>query len=252
MKSPLQKQAENLVTLITDNVLPILYSDKPDKTERITKALDKILEVMLPIFTDLANKLVTTNIDTIIDKISLDYRQDGFSIYHHSQRTQDVIKSILEGNLDLITSIPTDIITKSRQTLLQSIASFDRASITRELRAITNLANRRIELIARDQTAKAVTAYDRALAQDMGFTHYIWSTSDDERVSTGEGGHKYLDNRIYSYTEPTAIIDDDGNKGHPGQRINCRCTQDPIRLSQGERLVLTKDKRRGDYYVITR
>ena len=87
-------------------------------------------------------------------------------------------------------------------------------------------------------------------SKQLGFEYYEWSTSNDERVSTGKGGHKQLNGRIYRYDTPTAIIDSYGNKGHCADRVNCRCVPIPIMLQPNQTTKLIKDSQNGDYYKI--
>lgn len=79
----------------------------------------------------------------------------------------------------------------------------------------------------------------------------MWVTANDERVSTGKGGHKQLNGRIYRYDTPTAIIDSYGNKGHCSERVNCRCTQVSVILEPSQEFKKIKDSLNGDYYIIT-
>lgn len=86
----------------------------------------------------------------------------------------------------------------------------------------------RTQLIARDQTNKFFGTVTRARHEDVGIAKYIWSTSLDERVRGNPGG-KYPDARYshwdregkrYRYDQPPP-------DGHPGDPIQCRCTQTP-------------------------
>lgn len=239
-----------LIQVIQTQALPILSTEDPNKSARISSTLDIIESDIIPKFTTRAESIYNEILDDIIKETNQIYIEAGFSIFHTSQATQDVVGGLLDEYLSLIKRIPQDIIQRSRVTLLHAVGAFDRGAIVAELHRISEATDRRIRLIARDQTAKATEAYSRARALDSNFTHYTWKTSHDERVSTGKGGHEQLDNRIYSYTDPTAIIDAYGMIGHPAQRPNCRCHGSPLFLKVGQELKLIKDKKNGDYYEI--
>lgn len=160
--------------------------------------------------------------------------------------------SSYEANLALIKSIPADIIARYKQGFLQGIANFDRESLLNVAKQYEGISLRRAKLIARDQVAKGIANYQTARAQDLGFAYYMWVTSHDERVSKGDGGHIYLDGRIYRYDEPSAIIDSYKNKGHPAQRVNCRCSQISIMPEPTQELKKIKDGEHGDYYEIVK
>ena len=163
--------------------------------------------------------------------------------------TQSLMESY-ERNLYLIKSIPADIIDKYRQGFLSAISHFDRESFMRMALEYEGISERRAKFIARDQVAKATQNYNMARAEGLGFEYYQWITSNDERVSKGKGGHIHLNNRIYKYNEPTAIIDSYGTKGHTGQRCNCRCEQIPILPNFNQEFKKVKDSQAGDYYVL--
>lgn len=168
-------------------------------------------------------------------------------------KTMSVKKSmtaIYERNLALIQSIPSDIIERYRQGFLNGISNFDKEAIFKLARQYQGISEKRARLIARDQTAKATNDYQQARAEQLGFEYYVWLTSKDERVSTGAGGHIHLDGRIYKYSEPTAIIDSYGNKGHCGDRVNCRCSQQALFILPTQELKKVKDARAGDYFIL--
>ena len=136
-------------------------------------------------------------------------------------KLRTAMSAIYERNLYLIKSIPHDIISRYEQGFMNSVENFDREALAKQARIFGGVSRRRAEFIARDQTSKATNDYHAARAQELGFDYYVWNTSQDERVSTGKGGHIHLNGRIYKYSEATAIIDSYGNKGHTGDRVNC-------------------------------
>lgn len=144
-----------------------------------------------------------------------------FNINARTKAIKNQLQAIYEKNYGLIKSIPSEIIERYRSAFLNNIGSFDREAIYKQAKTFQGISNRRAKTIARDQTQKAVSGYTQARAQQLGFEYYQWVTAGDERVSTGKGGHKVLNGRIYKYSEPGAIVDNYGNKGHPSTRVNC-------------------------------
>lgn len=168
----------------------------------------------------------------------------------------------INENIALIKSIPKEQILRYESVLYNAISDFDKEKLTAELQKIKieavekrlknadKITENRIKTIARDQTKKATESLAQARAVSSGFEYYIWITANDERVSTGKGGHKYLDGRIYKYGENTAIIDSYGNVGTCGERVNCRCTSGAVYLMPNEELERVRDPEHGDYYRI--
>ena len=163
---------------------------------------------------------------------------------------KESLRATYESNLFLIKSIPRDIIERYQQGFMQGIANFDRQQLMELALQYGDISQRRAKMIARDQTSKATNAYHNARASELGFDYYVWNTSKDERVSKGDGGHIHLQGRIYKYSEPTAIIDSYGNKGHCGGRCNCRCVGVSVMLNPNQALKRVKDSKHGDYYEI--
>lgn len=94
----------------------------------------------------------------------------------------------------------------------------------------------RIKRICRDQTEKANAILNEITQRSAGVEFFRWSTAKDERVSTGFGGHKHLEGKIYKWgdVEHYPICDSYGNRGTPSNnRPNCRCV--------AEAVILTKD-----------
>lgn len=184
--------------------------------------------------------------------VEANYNQQGehFKLKGLSANTKQVIQAQYLENIALIKSIPSDIIERYQSALYNAVANFDSGEINKLAKQIGQISTRRAKTIARDQTAKAIESFSNARARDLGFTHYQWLTSKDERVSKGKGGHRQLDGRIYSYDSASAIIDSYENKGHPAQRVNCRCIAIPIQLLPNQELRLIKDSTSGDYYEL--
>lgn len=177
-------------------------------------------------------------------------QSEHFKLKGTSKQTKQVMQAQYLENIALIKSIPHEIISRYQSAFYNAVANFNAGAINKLAKQIGQISLRRAEIIARDQTSKAIESFSMARARDLGFTHYQWQTSRDERVSKGKGGHKQLDGRIYAYDSPSAIIDSYNNKGHPAQRVNCRCVAVAIQLLSNEELKLIKDSTNGDYYEL--
>lgn len=81
----------------------------------------------------------------------------------------------------------------------------------------------RAELIARDQIGKMNGALNEMRQTELGFTEYFWETSDDERAREL---HAELDGTVQKWADPP-ITNDNGDRNHPGEDYQCRCTAIP-------------------------
>lgn len=191
-------------------------------------------------------KKMALQVKNYVDR-NLRGQNNAYTLKTLSQLSQNALNAIYSRNLALIQSIPQEIINRYRNAFLNSVNNFDREQMLKLAREYQLISLRRARMIARDQTQKAVSDFTQARSQQLGFTHYRWITSRDERVSQE---HKHLEGRIYAYDNPTAYIDKNKNIGHPSQRVNCRCHAVSVVLDANQELKLVKDANHGDYYVI--
>lgn len=182
--------------------------------------------------------------------INLVKQNQAFALKRTPKDVSQALNAIYERNYNLIKTIPQDIKERFQSVFLNNVNTFDREAIEKQIKVISGISDRRAKVIARDQTQKAVTQYHAAREQNLGFEYYVWETSADEKVSTGKGGHRQLQGRIYRYDEDTAIVDSYGNVGHPSQRTNCRCRRRAVILQPDQTVKKVKDSRSGNYYVI--
>lgn len=198
-------------------------------------------------------KSIARKLASQIEKnVNKQYLKQGldFDIKRRSQGIKNQLGATYERTLDLIKSIPSQVIQNYKQSFLSGVNDFNREAIAKKAKQISDISNKRAKLIARDQTHKATADYAMARAQSLGFEYYIWDTSHDERVSKGKGGHKQLQGRIYRYDKDTAIVDSYGNIGHCGSRVNCRCVPLTLILEPNQEVKLVKDNENGDYYIL--
>lgn len=173
-----------------------------------------------------------------------------FRFLNIPKKLKQSMQAIQDRNYNLIRSIPKEIIERFQSTYLNNVNNLNEDILAKQLKTIKGISLRRAKTIGRDQVQKASTEYNSGYEQSLGFEYYVWITARDERVSVGLGGHKYLDNRIYKYSEPTAVIDSYKNLGVPSQRVNCRCKAVSINIKANQEVKKVRDSLRGDYYVL--
>ena len=213
---------------------------------------DKKASILGKSYANSFNKQISTYVDLSLQKQLKDTLLKDKPLLNliKTDKTTDALMRAYERNLYLIKSIPTDIIDRYRQGFLSASESFDREKFAKLAVEYGEVSKRRAKFIARDQTAKAISSYNQARAESLGFKYFVWQTSKDERVSTGKGGHAQLDGRIFAYDNPTAVIDSYGHTGGVGVRPNCRCTAIPIIPSFTQELKKVKDSQNGDYFIL--
>lgn len=142
------------------------------------------------------------------------------------------MKELVEENAELISSIPAEI----RTSIAKELAGLEQEglrpkTIAEHLRKrVPELAHSRAALIARTQTAKAVTELTRARSEDLGINWYQWLTAKDQRVRLA---HKAFEKVLVNWDDPPSPEDLAGIEStlghyHAGSAPNCRCVALPL------------------------
>lgn len=190
-------------------------------------------------------------INNLIEEIEYNFRENNnFSINFNTDRYRDIIDYFIENNVNLITNLSNDVMFRVRESVYESIANNDnRKSLYNRILNLENITSKRAKLIARDQTAKIFSNINIYNQRQSGIAYFLWQTVNDERVSTGKGGHRQLHNNIYKYDDRAnyPIIDTRGTRGFPAQRVKMysyTCySRESIQIKTKRRLGLWNIKR---------
>lgn len=168
-----------------------------------------------------------------------------------SQKYREALKMIVNRNTQLIKNATTQTITNIENIVYDSVLNNQPVEqLANDLNQQLRIARNKAKLIATDQTNKAKRSLSQMAQQENGVKFFLWRTKEDDRVSTGYGGHKQLNGKIYAWNEPEnyPIIDSYGHQGLPSQRVNCRCVASPVWVLDG----WTAEKQSDGSYKIVR
>lgn len=145
-----------------------------------------------------------------------------------SGQVADVVKASIKQNVALIKSIPAEYFLEIEGEVMRSIQSGrGMADLQPFLEKRYGISKRRAALIARDQTSKATTAINRARMQGLGVKKFKWLHSGGGKEPRPL--HKnVLNGNVYSFDDLPVIDERTGERGLPGQLINCRCRMVPV------------------------
>lgn len=201
---------------------------------------EKIIHKWLNIATKKADKSLREAIyGDLADSITINYDK----AYDSS------LKMIVQRNVALIKNTTTQTLTNIENIVFDSMTTGQGWYQTeKDLITQTHISRDKIKRIARDQTAKTNTALNYLTQKAAGIEYFEWRTANDERVSTGYGGHKQLNGKIFKWGDEQnyPIIDSYGHKGIPSQRPNCRCVALPVFVQKGFHLNKQSD---GSYKI---
>lgn len=141
---------------------------------------------------------------------------------------REVLEATIKANVGLIKSIPSKYFEQIEGAVMRSIQSGNGlAELQPEIERLGVVTKERAALIARDQTSKATAALNRVRMEAVGIRKFKWLHSGggkEPRRLHKEG----LNGNIYSMDDPPVIDDRTGERGFPGQLINCRCRMVPV------------------------
>lgn len=140
---------------------------------------------------------------------------------------QDTFKAIVAENVALIKSIPAHYMEQVQGSVMRSIADGNGlADLVPAIEKYDGMTQRRAHNIALDQTRKTYNAVSRDKMQALGVTHYRWLHSGGSNEPRED--HIAMSGNIYAFDDPPVIDQRTGERGIPGQAVNCRCTMQPI------------------------
>ena len=173
------------------------------------------------------------------------YKKEFPNLSVSGEYYEQIMNALINENLALIKSIPQEVLKEMQITLSQGIISGNQKELIKNLKRIKGVQKDRAVFIARDQIHKAVESFKQVQNTALGIEYYEWLTADDERVSSGVGGHSQNNKRIFKYGSNEAIISHSNKRGFyygkPGDRPNCRCIAIGVILDTDEKIVKSPD-----------
>jgi len=145
-----------------------------------------------------------------------------------SGKVADITKAAVKQNVALIKSIPTKYFEQIEGEVMRSIQTGrGMADLQPAIEKIGAVTKKRAGLIARDQTSKATTAINKARMTGLGVRKFEWVHTMGEKFPR-ELHRDVLNGNIYEFDNPPVIDERTGERGLPGQLINCRCRMVPV------------------------
>jgi SPP1 gp7 family putative phage head morphogenesis protein len=139
--------------------------------------------------------------------------------------TGSVFRTMMQEQVDLITSLPLDAANRVHRLTRQGLLSSTRAAdIAKEILRTEEVSLNRATLIARTEVARTAATLTRARAEFAGSEGYIWRTSGDGDV---RDTHRKMNGKYVRWDEPPKT-DANLDPYHAGCGPNCRCYPEPI------------------------
>lgn len=143
----------------------------------------------------------------------------GIDIPIEDPRLADRIESFTAENVGLITSIPEESLGQVQKVVTAGMQAGSRwEDIASAIEGRFDVSASRAALIARDQVAKFNASLNETRQRNLGITHAVWETANDERTCPICGP---MDGKRFSWAKPPRV-------GLPGHcHPQCRCSSSP-------------------------
>lgn len=150
---------------------------------------------------------------------------EGFKVrFAPSREMKEALSASIQEQVGLIRSIPRDYLAEVQGLVMRSaVRGRDVGALADELKKRHSITHRRANLIARDQNNKATATMTQVRQAQMGIKDGIWRHSHAGK--TPRPSHVKANGKRFNIKKGMLI---DGEYILPGEKINCRCTWQPI------------------------
>ena len=200
----------------------------------VSESAKEMLGVLSYKFDDLFSDVigyVPYHIDTISNmskqNVKTAFPQFGINTDHTTSELKDVISAVIDDNVNYIKSIPEQYLKDLSGYVNRSIATGGGyKDLLSHIDRIGGVTKRRAKNIALDQTRKAYNSITKQRLLSAGVEKYEWIHS--------HGGahprrlHLSYDGKVFRFDDPPIIDERTGERGIPGQAVNCKCTMRPV------------------------
>lgn len=141
---------------------------------------------------------------------------------------KQAVGAAVSENVALIKSIEAQYHTQIEGAVMRSLQPGGRgmADVFEALQKYEGITDRRRDTISRDQTRKITASMDVERAKSAGIKKFKWLHSGGG--SEPREDHVAMSGEIFEYDKPPIIDKRTGERGYPGQAINCRCQMIPV------------------------
>jgi SPP1 gp7 family putative phage head morphogenesis protein len=158
-----------------------------------------------------------------------EFKRLGINLRKEEPKFNGLIAGWRRDNIALITSL-VDQELGTIQNLLADGEGRRVESLANDIEERLRVTRSKAELLARDQVLKLNAKITGERQKAAGVEQYIWTTSGDERVRSR---HADLEGETFRWDDPP-VTNEDGDRNHPGEDYQCRCTAYPVLPELGE------------------
>jgi len=158
-----------------------------------------------------------------------------------TKNVKEVVKASVAANAELIKTIPSRYLAQIQGEVMRSITTGNGLqNLIPFFESQRGITKRHAKNMALDQTRKAYNSINKARMQNVGVQKFKWVHSGGGQVPRPLHITKWpngLNGGIFSFDDLPIIDEKTGERGIPGQAINCKCRMTPvIEFDTGEQI----------------
>lgn len=135
------------------------------------------------------------------------------------ENAQRILRDASRGTIRLMEGVLPGAHERMSEIVLEGFrAGSSQDVIARRLERAAGIGRRRAAFVARNEAGNLYAAHTELRNRELGVEHYIWRTSQDERV---RASHAEKEGQRFAWDDPPP------DTGPPGADYNCRCTAEP-------------------------
>lgn len=230
-----KKVEKELLKLFKSPTAKKYYAQDASLASQVKIIMNKLKKVYLPFFdkkAPLLAKSVTKKaikLSTINLKSSLKELSGGATLKTDflTENLNEVVKAAVNENVSLIKSISAQYLKDVEEAAYRSITT--EGGYPQLLKALQNrkeISLRHAKNVSLDQTRKIYNYINRERMQAVGVESFEWIHSGGGQRPRKD--HIEMSGKIYSFNNLPIIEKKTGERGIPGQAINCKCTMRPV------------------------
>lgn len=144
------------------------------------------------------------------------------------KRVEKILNASIAENVSLIKSIPREYLGQIEKVVQRSVTIGKGPNeIYKHVKEYSGVTDRRAKLIANDQTRKVYTGLNAGRMKNAGMDKFKWLHNGGS-AKPRPYHLDTLNGNEYSLSDPPIIDPKTGERGLPGQLINCRCSMIPV------------------------
>jgi len=217
-----------MVARVIGDIVKTLYDpENPENIEPVTTSLYNYAKILTP-WAEAVGARMIAEVNARDRKAWADTAAEMAAIQKRELRETDIgfiTRARLADQIDLITSLPRDAAERVHKLTLEGLTNATRASqIAKEIMRSGDVSRSRALLIATTEVSRTHVEFQRARAESIGSTQFIWRTAGDSSVRPS---HRALNGKVFEWNNPP-LCDAPSYHALPGGIFRCRCWAEPL------------------------